>query len=120
MPQTNPPLPSPPEYPASNASYNKIVGKMHKVAIAAETSTAAIGALEMCKGMVGGINTYAKSCRRYADRLITALNESHPVDKPLAAAKKARVAKEKAAAEKAAPKAKPAPKATAKKVKELA
>ena len=73
MPQTKPALPEPPEFPASNASYNKIVGKMHKAALNAATCEAAIAAVSMCRDAVGGINTYAKASRRYADKLLTAL-----------------------------------------------
>lgn len=73
MPQTKPALPEPPEFPASNASYNKIVGKMHKAALNAATCEAAIAAVSMCRDAVGGINTYAKASRRYADALLTAL-----------------------------------------------
>lgn len=73
MPQTKPALPEPPEFPASNASYNKIVGKMHKAALNAATCEAAIAAVTMCRDAVGGINTYAKASRRYADALLTAL-----------------------------------------------
>ena len=73
MPQTKPTLPEPPEFPASNASYNKIVGKMHKAALSAATCEAAIVAVSMCKDAVGGINTYAKASRRYADKLLVAL-----------------------------------------------
>lgn len=70
---TKPQLPLPPEFPASNASYNKIVDKMHKAALNAATSAAAIAAVQMCQSMVKGINTYAKASRRYGDKLIEAL-----------------------------------------------
>lgn len=66
-------LPSPPSFPASNASYNKIVDKMHKAALNATTSTAAVAAVAAIKGHLGGVNTYAKASRRYADELIEAL-----------------------------------------------
>lgn len=70
---TKPVLPQPPEFPASNASYNKIVDKMHKSALNAATSAAAIAAVQMCKSAVTGVNTYSKKCRRYADDLLVAL-----------------------------------------------
>lgn len=67
-------LPAPPAFPASNASYNKIVGNMHKAALGAGTSEAAIAAVTMIASHVGGVNTYAKATRRYGDKLIEAIN----------------------------------------------
>jgi hypothetical protein len=66
-------LPSVPEFPASNASYSKIADKMHKAALNAATSAAAITAISSIRDHVKGVNTYSKKVRRYGDDLIAAL-----------------------------------------------
>lgn len=66
-------LPEPPEFPASNASYNKIAAKMHKAAQLATSSTSAIAAVTAIRNHVTGVNTYAKKVRRYGEQLIDAL-----------------------------------------------
>jgi hypothetical protein len=98
-------IPAPPEFPASNASYNKIVGKMHQAALAASTSAAAIAAVTLIRDAVKGVNTYSKKCRRYGDELITALGGEAPAATAPKTAGKAPQAAKKA---KAAPKAQPA------------
>jgi hypothetical protein len=75
---TKPKLPEPPEFPVSNASYNSIVGKMHKAALAATTAEAAIAAVSLCRDALKGTNTYAKASRRYADQLLEALGGVTP------------------------------------------
>jgi hypothetical protein len=72
---TKPVLPEPPSFPLSNASYNSIVGKMHKAALAAATAKDAIAAVSLCRTSLKGTNTYAKASRRYADQLLVALGQ---------------------------------------------
>jgi hypothetical protein len=73
MPYDTSNLPAPPAFPASNASYNSIVGKMHKAALNATTASAAVAAITAIKNHIGGVNTYAKATRRYGDQLIEVL-----------------------------------------------
>jgi hypothetical protein len=83
---TKPVLPEPPSFPLSNASYNSIVGKMHKAALAASTAKDAIAAVSLCRASLKGTNTYAKASRRYADQLLAALGADAPMPAPQAAA----------------------------------
>jgi hypothetical protein len=71
-------LPNPPEFPASNASYNKIVAAMHKAALEASTCAAAIAAVQVLSDAVKGTNTYARASRRYAGNLIAAFATIDP------------------------------------------
>lgn len=73
-------LPAPPEFPTSNASYNSIVGKMHKAALCASTAASAIAAVSAIKEHVGGVNTYAKKVRKYGDELVAAIKGEPAAD----------------------------------------
>lgn len=92
MPFDKTSLPAPPEFPASNASYNKIVGKMHKAVLGATTAPAAIAAVQSISAHVGGVNTYAKATRRYGEHLVAAI-EGKPVEVKPAKAPKAKAVK---------------------------
>lgn len=95
MPYNKSSLPTPPDFPASNASYNKLVGGMHKAAMNAGTAEAAIAAVTLIKNNVGGVNTYAKATRRYGDKLIEVIGTN--VADAIALAGKPAKAKGKAA-----------------------
>lgn len=72
-------LPLPPEFPASNASYNSIAGKLHKAAVGAKTMKGALEEIAAITAKVKGVNTYAKKVRRYADDLVAAI-KAKPVE----------------------------------------
>jgi hypothetical protein len=83
-------IPTPPEFPASNRSYNVIVTKMHDAAIAAASAEAAMTVIDHLKDTIGGVNTYAKAVRRYADDIRAAIVNASPKHyKTLSAAKTA-------------------------------
>jgi hypothetical protein len=65
-------LPTPPNIPASNASYATIVAK---IGMAAKHGAVAVAHV---RDTVKGTNTYAKMVRRYADAVIAALGAPAP------------------------------------------
>jgi hypothetical protein len=82
-------IPNPPVFPASNASYNSIVSKMHDVATKAEPE-GVIKVVTLLADTIGGVNTYAKAVRRYADDIKAAIINFQPkYYKTLSAAKTA-------------------------------
>ncbi len=76
-------LPKAPNIPVSNASYAKIIAKVQQ---AAKHGPDAVAHVRDC---VGGVNTYAKMVRRYADQCIAVLNGAPAPGDILAAQAKA-------------------------------
>lgn len=87
-------IPAPPVFPASNASYNSIVLKMHDAAKAAPTPETAIAVASHLADTIKGVNTYAKAVRKYADDIkATIINDGNARDFKTEAAAKAAITK---------------------------
>lgn len=78
MARTTYTIPTPPVFPASNASYNSIVQRMHDAANKAQTPEAALTVIDHLAQMINGKNTYAKAVRRYADQIKVEIIKAHP------------------------------------------
>lgn len=87
-------IPAPPEFPASNASYNSIVLKMHDAAKAAPTPETAMQVVDHLADTIKGVNTYAKAVRHYATQCKAAIiNDGNAREFKTEAAAKAAITK---------------------------